>query len=140
MINNQYKQASVDTADRGKIIIMIYDHCLKWCRIAIDAMEKNEIEKRTTAIFKVQDGITELHCSLDFEKGGEIAKNLDRLYEFYNKHLTDANIKNEVQNVKDILKMMSGLREAWVIAVDNVRKNNDVNMRINKRSYVSMVG
>lgn len=144
MYNNNrlsaYKTNNVNTADRGKLVIMIYDHCIKHCKQAIEAMNAGNVEQRTKSIFKAQDGITELMCSLDYEKGGEVAKNLYRLYDFYNRHLTDANLKNEVAHVKDVLNMLQELRNAWSVAIENVRKNPDINMRMEQKSYVSLVG
>lgn len=135
-----YQNTDIVTADRGKLIIMIYDHCLKWCNAAIDAINRNDIENRTKAIFKVQDGITELQCALDFQKGGEIAKNLQRLYDFYNRHLSDANIQNSAENVKQVLDMMSSLKEAWIQCFENVRKSGTVSMTSSQTSNVSLVG
>lgn len=113
---------------------------MKWCNAAIDAVGRNDIESRTKAIFKVQDGITELQCALDFEKGGEVAKNLQRLYDFYNRHLSDANIQNSAQNIEEVKTMMSSLREAWVQCFENVRKTGSVSMATNNSSMVSLVG
>lgn len=135
-----YKNQSIETADRGKLLLMIYDHCIKYCKVAIDSINSHNIEGRTKAIFKIQDGITELICSLDFDKGGEIAKNLYRLYDFYNRHLVEANVKNSVKHIEDVQNMLLELRSAWAVAVDNVRKNPDVNMRMSQKSYVSLVG
>jgi flagellar secretion chaperone FliS len=140
MKGNDYQRTEIETADRGKIILLIYDHCLKWCKVAKDAIRSNNIERRTTAIFKVQDGLTELQCALDFDKGGDIAKNLNRLYDFYSRHLSEANLRNKEKNVEDVERMMSGLRDAWKIAIENVRRTGTVNMRMGQKSYISMVG
>lgn len=138
-----YKQTDVSTADRGRLLLMVYDHCIKWCTVARQAIQSNDISLRTKAIFKIQDGITELICSLDMEKGGEIAKNLYRLYDFYNNHLTEANLRNNEKNVADVQGMLESLREAWVGAIANVRQNKELATRLQpstQRSYISMVG
>jgi len=83
----QYRQASVETADRGQLIIMIYDHCIKWCGIAREALEAGQIARKAEACHKVEAGLSELLTALDMEKGGEIAKNLWRLYDFYSYHI-----------------------------------------------------
>jgi flagellar protein FliS len=88
----------------------------------------------------MQDGITELMCSLDFEKGGEVAKNLNNLYEFYNKHLSEANIKNSEKNVKEVIEMMQMLKSAWEEAMENIRKSNSINMNNGFNNGVSLVG
>lgn len=140
---DSYKISDISTADRGKLLLMVYDHCIKWCGTAREAIDAGDIGKRTKAIFKVQDGLTELICSLDMDKGGEIAKNLRRLYDFYSQHLTEANLKNSSQNVLDVQSMLEGLREAWAGAIANVRGNKELASRLQQnqsRSYISMVG
>jgi len=140
---NAYKQSDIETADRGKLLLMVYDHCIRWCAVAREAIQAKQIAKRTQAIFKVQDGLTELICSLDMEKGGDISKNLRRLYDFYSQHLTEANLKNNEQNVAEVQAMMESLREAWVGAIANVRQNKELAGRLQStqiRSYISMVG
>lgn len=138
-----YKHTDVSTADRGRLLLMVYDHCIKWCGLAREAIRKGDIAARTKAIFRIQDGITELICSLDMEKGGDISKNLYRLYDFYNNHLTEANLRNKEQNVADVQGMLESLREAWVGAIANVRQNKELATRLQpsaQRSYISMIG
>jgi len=140
---NAYKLSDIETADRGKLLLMVYDHCIRWCIAAREAIQEKQIAKRAQAIFKVQDGITELICSLDMEKGGDIAKNLRRLYDFYSRHLTEANLKNSEQHVADVQAMLESLREAWVGAIANVRQNKELAGRLQpsaQRSFISMVG
>ncbi len=135
-----YQNSEILTADRGKLLLLVYDHCLKWCVKAIEAIEAGNIEKRTKAIFKVQDGITELICSLDFEKGGEVATNLHRLYDFYNRHLSEANVKNSAKHVQDVQGMLQNLRSAWEECIRSVRNRPSMNMNLNNQSYVSILG
>lgn len=140
---DSYKMTDISTADRGRLLLMVYDHCIKWCNTAREAIETGDIAKRTKAVFKVQDGLTELICSLDMDKGGDIAKNLRRLYDFYSQHMTEANLKNSAQNIQDVQSMMEGLREAWAGAIANVRGNKELAARLQpsqSRSYISMVG
>ncbi|HSQ42192.1 MAG TPA: flagellar export chaperone FliS [Fibrobacteraceae bacterium] len=140
---NSYKTVEVETADRGRLLLMIYDHCIQWCVKAREAIRAGQIAKRTQAIFRVQDGITELICSLDMEKGGDIARNLRRLYEFYNFHLAEANIKNQEKNVADVQGMLERLREGWAGAIRNLSQNQELSGRLQssrQKSCISMVG
>ncbi len=140
---NQYKQTSVETADRGRLIILVYDHCIKWCTIAREAIQEGNIVRKATAVHKIQDGITELTCSLDMEKGGEIAQNLRRLYDFYSRHLSEGSLQNSDQHIADVQAMMQSLREAWSQAITNLRQNKEMPAQVTtayKKSYVSMVG
>jgi flagellar secretion chaperone FliS len=122
--HQSYKTANITTADRGKLVIMIYDHCIKWTKKADEELTSNNMEPMVRAVQRVQNGLTELMCSLDMEKGGEIAKNLFRLYEFYSRHLTMAIRNRSVQALRDVSGMMSILREAWLVAIENVRRDS----------------
>ena len=119
-----YKTANIDTADQGKLIIIAYDVAIKHCRLAIDIFsDKKKIEERTKHLFKVQDAITELMSSLKIDVG-EIAQNLYRLYDYMIRKLVDANIKQEVQDVKEVLGYLESLRSAWKEAINNLRALN----------------
>ena len=139
----QYRQASVETADRGQLVIMIYDHCIKWCGTAKEALDAGRMAHKAEACHKVQAGLTELMSSLDMEKGGEVAKNLWRLYDFYSNHIHEGNVKNIGKNFTDVQGMMSQLRESWQKALSEVRQNRSIATNLSAgtpRSYVSMVG
>jgi flagellar protein FliS len=115
-----YQTASVATADRGKLLVMVYDHCIQWCD---RALEIEDIEGRSRAITRVQAGLTELTCALDLERGGEIARNLWRLYDFMGWALSQALVRRIDQGIKDVRRMLSDLRSAWQIASEDVRRN-----------------
>jgi len=140
---NQYRQTSVETADRGQLIIMVYDHCIKWCGIAREALEAGLFARKAEACHKVEAGISELMTALDMKKGGEIAKNLWRLYDFYSTHMHEGNIKNIAKNFTEVQEMMSQLRESWQKALGEVRQDRTFANNLaagTPRSYVSMVG
>jgi flagellar secretion chaperone FliS len=122
--HKSYKSADVVTADRGKLVIMVYDHCIKWIRRAEEDLKAGSLEKMAKSVQRAQAGITELMCALDMEKGGDISKNLFNLYDFYGKHLTTAIKDRSAKALADVLAMMSSLREAWLVAVENVRRDN----------------
>jgi len=139
----QYRQTSVETADRGQLIIIIYDHCIKWCGIAREALEGGQLARKAEACHKVEAGISELMASLDMQKGGEIAKNLWRLYDFYSHHIHEGNMKNISKNFTEVQEMMGQLREAWQKALGEVRQDRALASKLSTgtpRSYVSMVG
>jgi len=137
--HHSYKTANIATADRGKLVIMIYDHCIKWTRKAEEDLTANNIEKMVRAVQRVQSGLTELMCALDMERGGEIAKNLFRLYDFYSRHLTQAIKERSQQALQDVLAMMSLLREAWLIAIENVRREDHGSLAEKTNAQLSLV-
>ncbi|HLP43257.1 MAG TPA: flagellar export chaperone FliS [Fibrobacteria bacterium] len=122
--HKSYKSADIITADRGKLVIMIYDHCIKWLRRAEAELAEGHLEKMVKSVQKAQAGLTELMCALDMDRGGDIAKNLFNLYDFYSKHLTLAIKDRSPKCLADVAAMLGSLREAWVVAVENVRRED----------------
>ena len=137
--HQSYKNANVTTADRGKLVIMIYDHCIKWTKKAEEELDSKNVEKMVRAVQRVQNGITELMCALDMERGGDISRNLFRLYEFYSRHLTQAIKDRSVQALRDVAGMMSMLREAWLVAIENVRREDHAALSNKSSAQLSLV-
>ncbi len=123
---NAYKETSIKTASRGKLVLMLYDGAIKQIDIAHDLLEKKSkhYDKINNSIIKAQDIVTELMVSLDFEKGGEIAKNLFSLYMFFNQQLVQANISKDAELLKKIRDMLAELRETWVEVFNKIGKEN----------------
>ena len=116
---NAYKETNVKTASQGRLVVLLYEEAVRQLTLASSLFSEDSnlpvqnIERFGKSILKSQEIITELQVSLDMEKGGEIAKNLMSLYIFFNRQLTDANIKKDKAIVDSILKMMSELCESW---------------------------
>ncbi len=113
---NAYRQTSVKTASQGRLIVMLYDEAIKQMDIASLEIgkEKKELDIIHNAIVKTQDVITELMASLDFDKGGDISKNLYNLYMYFNRQLVQANINKNSRHITEVRTFMADLREAWV--------------------------
>lgn len=117
---NKYRQTSVTTASRGQVLLMLYEGCIKFCKMAIDATKARNLADKGTYILKVQDIINELSITLNHEQGGEVAKELERLYNYMVDQLTEANIKNDHKPLEIVLKLLETLYEGWVGAVQQV--------------------
>ena len=115
-----YRTAAIQTSDRGKLVVMVYDHCIQWCDRALES--EGDIAARTKAITKVQDGLTELTCALDMDNGGEIAKSLWRLYDFMNWSLQKSVVQKGPKEIETVRGMLAELRGAWSQAADEVRR------------------
>jgi flagellar protein FliS len=112
----KYQEINVNTASPMELIIMLYDECIRSLEKAEKAFEiegPERIETINNNLLHAQDIITELAVSLDMEKGGVIAQNLQKLYDFMVNHLSHANINKIVKPVTDVKTMMNDLREAW---------------------------
>jgi flagellar protein FliS len=116
-----YRETRIKTASQGQLIIMLYDKALQHLDRGLDLLGMNEpgksnpasIEEINKSILKAQEIITELTVSLDFEQGGDVAKNLFSLYTWFNHELLEANIQQDVRRVTAIRGMLNELRSAW---------------------------
>jgi len=116
-----YRETRVKTASQGQLVIMLYDEAVKNLDRGLELISLNtgekknpgNIEKISKAVLKAQEVITELTVSLDFEQGGEIAKNLFSLYTWFNKELLEANITQDIRRITIVRNQLSELRSAW---------------------------
>jgi flagellar protein FliS len=121
----KYKQTSVTSASREKLLLMMYEGAIKFTKKAIIACEVKDIAERGLNIGRAYDIIMELNNTLNFEVGGELAKNLEALYVFMTDQLTQANIKGDPAPLHVVLKLLTTLNEGWVKAVDSLKKKKD---------------
>ena len=113
-----YLKTQIETASQPQLLLMIFDAAVKKLHMAKRAIDKKEIEKAHTELTKVQRIFTELMVALDFEKGGDLANNLLRIYDFIYHHLVKANIKQDSAMIDEILPIVQDLRDGWTQAVD----------------------
>jgi flagellar protein FliS len=119
---NHYKQMAIKTANRGQLLLMLYEAAIQNVKKASLAIDKKDMAAKGMAIGKAHDIVNELMNTLDFEVGGEIARDLERLYNFMAEHLVKANIENSKDSLHTVQKLLETLLGAWREAVDQVNK------------------
>jgi flagellar protein FliS len=112
----------VKTANRGQLLIMLYEAAIKNVKKASDCIDRKDMAGKGTAIVKAHDIINELNNTLDFEVGGQVAKDLERLYFFMTDQLIKANLENAKEPLQQVQKLMETLLEGWRVAVDQVNR------------------
>ena len=139
MINpaEAYLQNLVENANPIRLVIMLYDKAISCIEEAIEAIEKGletpeDVKIKAENLTRATDILIVLKASLDFEKGKEIAKNLNEIYEVLINEIIDANIKNDAENLKKIKEVLEGLREAWEEAEKNVYSKEEATARANE--------
>ncbi len=112
---NAYKETQIKTANQIRLIVMLYDGAIRHLNLALDAIAggHRRYDQVNNHIIATQDILSELTASLDFEKGGGLAKNLFSLYSFMNRRLLEANLKKDAAPLVEVKKHLGELREAW---------------------------
>ena len=115
-----YKETQIKTATPGKLILMMYDGAIKHLNQALQDLdnEHRRYDSISNSLIKAQDIIAELMISLDFERGGDIAKNLFGLYVFMNRRLLDGNIQKDRAPLEEVRTLLMELRGAWAEVAD----------------------
>lgn len=112
----QYNQVQIKTANRGKLIVMLYQGAIRFMKKAILHLEQKDMEGKGNALIRAQDIILELTYALDqqlLEKGDELAVNLQRLYLYSYRRLVHANMRMETEPIEEVIKLMENLLQAW---------------------------
>ena len=115
----QYQKTSIETANQGQLILMLYDGAMRFSRQAITAVETGKIEEAHLRIVRVQQIVHELSISLNRKDGGDLAKNLSDLYEYIQHRLFQANIRKEKEILEEIIHLLETLRDAWKTVFQN---------------------
>jgi flagellar protein FliS len=113
-----YRANAVLTASPGQLVLMLYDGVLKSLSIARDAFSRpandpRRIETINRHLLKAQTIIGELQGNLNMEAGGELAVTLERLYDYHNRRLLEANLRKKVELVIEVEGLVRELRDAW---------------------------
>ncbi len=113
-INNpyqSYQQNSVNTASPGELTLMLYNGCLKFIHIAKNAIQTKDIQVKNTNIQKAQKIIQELMVTLNQDL--EVSKDMLSLYDYMNRRLIEANIKNDASILEEVEGLVTDFRDTW---------------------------
>lgn len=107
-------ETEVAAASPHKLIVMLFDGACAAIRAAQIQMQHGDIAAKGMAISKaiaiIENG---LRASLDIKAGGELAANLDALYDYMNGRLLQANLKNDAALLEEVLHLLTDLRNSW---------------------------
>ena len=114
MINNAaqaYGARKVETATPAELTLMLYEGAIKFCNIAMGAIEKKDYEKANTNIQKARRIIVELQTTLDHKY--PVAEDFDHIYDYIFNKLVQANVKKDSEILEEALVELRDLRDAW---------------------------
>ncbi|MCB1185535.1 flagellar export chaperone FliS [bacterium] len=110
---NPYTNSAVNQADPVKLVEMLYSGAIRFARVAMRHITAGEIEPAHHAILRCYAIIAELMATLDFEKGGEIAKGLEQLYDFMLSRLKEADMHKQSGPLDEVLSLLVPLHGTW---------------------------
>ena len=105
------------------LVIALYDEAIASLVAAIAAIEAGEIEARFIATTQAIDVVSELRAALDLGQGGDIAANLNKLYEFFVSQVPMINIIDDAASAQELIHLLEPLRRSWVELDDRIRSD-----------------
>ena len=112
-------QSGVESASATQLITMLLDGALERVARAQGHMERGELAEQGEVIGKVIDIVASLDSYLDHDKGGEVSKTLESLYDYIVRQLYQANLKNDVSVLEEVATLLSEVRAGWVESTKN---------------------
>ena len=119
-----YRKISVITSDPGKLILMCYEGAIDQLKIAKQEYKEKNYESKCKALTKAMNFIDELLCSLDFEKGGSIARNLSALYNYMKRRILQSDANRNINGIDEVIGILSELLSAWEEIINKQHKKN----------------
>lgn len=123
---NQYRQVRVQggvtEASPHRLVQMLMEGALDRVNTAKGNMIRNEFVDKGRHISSAISIIDGLRSSLDQEKGGEIARNLDALYDYMNRRLLEANVKNSVDMLNEVQSLLMEIKSGWDAIPEEIKR------------------
>jgi len=116
-----YRQTAVTTASKEQVLIMLYEGAIKHLKRASACCQSGDLASKGVAVGKAHDIVNELLNTLDFKIGGDVARNLESLYNFIIEQLMKGNLENDHKKFDHCVKIMDDLLQAWRVAVAQVQ-------------------
>lgn len=110
---NAYQQTQVMTANRVQLIVLLYDSAIQSLELAREAILTNNYKDKARFLDRGIAIAGELSSVLDFERGGEIAVSLHRLYDYMVQQCIQANLRHNGKYLDGPIRCLSTLREGW---------------------------
>ena len=108
-----YYQTHVQSRSPLELVVMLYDGALRFCDQAATAMDAGDMATKGVAMSKAFAILAELQNTLNVKDGGDVARQLDALYAHINDRLVDANIQRSSEPIRDVIRLLTPLRDAW---------------------------
>lgn len=106
-------RTDIETASPHRLIQLLLDGALDKIRAARLALQRANIAAKGSNIGWAMSIIDGLRASLNLEQGGQLAANLDRLYDYMTRTLVEANLHNDLARLDEVERLLHEVRAGW---------------------------
>lgn len=108
-----YRATHVGSRSPVELVAMLYDGLVRYLTEARDSLARGDLRTKRTAVSRALEVVSELQSTLDRQKGGQVAQQLDGLYTYISSRLLEANAKVDPAGFDEALRLVVPLRDAW---------------------------
>ncbi|HTV53602.1 MAG TPA: flagellar export chaperone FliS [Terriglobia bacterium] len=108
-----YRQSAIHSESTADIFIQLYDQLSSLLHSAALAIEARDIEKKTADIGRAFTILIHLQGALDFERGGEVAVNLNQFYKLVRNEASEGSFKLDAALLRQAAAHVGELRGIW---------------------------
>jgi flagellar secretion chaperone FliS len=112
-VRTAYREADAGGANSVRLVVLLYEQLIQDLSQAAKAMEQNNVEYRTNRINHALDILCVLEGTLNFERGGQVARNLEGFYKTLRANLWKAQLHMSKETLIRQITDLFALREAW---------------------------
>lgn len=117
-------ESNVRGADPHYLIVLLFDGAESALNQAQIKLSENDIAGKSSLLKQATAIILEgLAASLNLNEGGELAQNLNALYQYMGARLVHANIHNDAAAIREVQKLLGELSSAWKEMGKNLKQS-----------------
>jgi flagellar protein FliS len=110
------------------LVLTLFDAALERMNAARACIERRETRRMAGLLHAAVILVAELRGSLDLQKGGPLAQNLNNLYEYMTRRLMHANLNSDAAAVAEVAGLLGEIRGAWAAIGPEVRGQSQSGM------------
>ena len=122
-LSGQYQRTNITTASKVGLVVLCYEKAIQSLKQAKMNYEQKEFEAKANALQNAVQIINELQSSLDKDKGGAIAENLDNIYTYLTRRLLEGDIRKDLSVFDEGIHILGELKEAWDTVASEEKQN-----------------
>ncbi len=106
-----YQNNKINTATPAELTLMLYEGMIKFCNIAIMALDEENYERANTNILKTEKILNHLRSTLEYKY--PVAKDFENIYQYIYDQLVLANVHKDKELLEEMTEEIRGMRDTW---------------------------
>ena len=121
--SNTYQEIAVQTSSPTKLVVMLYEGAIRFLGQSVTAIKSKDIDTKRQSIDRAMAVIQHLQSTLDRDRGGDVAAELDRLYIYITSKVLEGSTRLQTEPIEEAIKLLNVLLSGWEEIVKKEQEN-----------------